>query len=45
MDVGDLYGNGKPDIILGNCANPYKNLIPQQAGWDKAPAFVVLQTK
>lgn len=43
MDVDDLDGNGKLDIVLGNYAAPYNNLPNWQNEWEKAPPFIVLK--
>ena len=45
MNVNDLNGDGKLDIILGNCAAPYQNRQDWLSGWMKSPAFVLLQSK
>jgi len=43
MDVNDLNGDGKLDIILGNCAAPYQNRQDWLTSWINSPAFVVLE--
>lgn len=44
MDTNDLNGDGKLDIILGNCAAPYQNRQDWLSGWMQTPAFVLLQS-
>lgn len=45
MDAKDLNGDGKLDIILGNCAALYQNRQDWLSGWMKIPAFVLLQNQ
>ena len=41
MDVKDIDGDGKPDIILGNFS--FKSFIPSSVDWKKQPAFLLLK--
>jgi FG-GAP-like repeat len=42
MDVGDIDGDGKPDIILGNFSIGPTNL-PHKTDWTKSPPFLILK--
>ncbi|HUX84078.1 MAG TPA: VCBS repeat-containing protein [Chitinophagaceae bacterium] len=42
MDAGDLYGNGKQDIILGNFSVGPSNM-PSLPEWNTDPPFIVLK--
>jgi hypothetical protein len=43
MDAGDLNGDGKPDIVLGNCSfgPSIKGSVYER--WKKGPPFLVLK--
>lgn len=44
MDVGDVDGDGRPDIVLGNFSVA-PGLIRPKVDWRKGPAFMVLRNK
>ncbi|OOQ56972.1 FG-GAP repeat domain-containing protein [Mucilaginibacter pedocola] len=43
MDVKDVDGNGKPDVVLGNYAIGFMNQGETKALWDTYTPFVVLK--
>jgi hypothetical protein len=43
MDVKDVNGNGRPDMILGNVAIPAVKAPALSKKWMAAPGFIVLQ--
>ena len=43
MDVGDLNGDGKPDIVLGNCSFGPSIKASVYERWKKGPPFLVLK--
>jgi hypothetical protein len=44
MDVGDIDGNGKPDILLGNLSIA-PSFITVHADWQKGPPFLILKNR
>lgn len=43
MDVGDLNGDGRPDIVLGNCSFGPNIKGSVYEHWKKGPPFIVLK--
>jgi hypothetical protein len=42
MDIGDLNGDGKPDIVLGNFSvGP--TMMRSRTDWKQSPPFIVLK--
>jgi len=44
MDVGDIDGDGWPDIVLGNFVQPSRFANPN-VDWSKAPPIMILKNK
>jgi len=44
MDVADTDGDGKPDILLGNCSvGP--GFMHSAADWKKGPPYILLHNQ